>query len=410
MPSPRAGTRRPIALAVLLTVLAPFLIFVSVRAAAFEATKFEAQLGTVLPPPSALPDVRKVMRIARRTGSALPRNAEAVARRAAAAYPLAFEPYFIAGRVAERAGRYGEAVRLMEEARRRRANYAPTRVHLLGYYSLANAYQQAIDEADVAIRVSNRTSLYILPAFARLVAADPKARDAIAAALARGPIWEEQFYSVAAGAKMTPRDAEALVRSVRAAPRNMGDRKAQNGFLVDAFVRAGDYGRARELWQASAGDARGALVVDPDFTRGAPPPFGWALTQNAEGVAERAPASGGEPAHLAVTYYGSAVARLAEQILVLTPGRYRLQFRARVDGSESDVGLQWRVLCRPGDRPLLSADMPIEPEPRTTSAAFDVPAACRAQVLLLAGVPGDLPRTLSAQIYDVRIAPIGGRR
>ena len=411
MPSPRAGTRRPIALAVAFTALAPFLIYVSARAAAYEATEFRAGLGNMLPPASVWPDVRRVMRVARRTGSALPRSAVPVARRAAVAYPLAFEPYFISARIAERAGRYDQAVRLMEEARRRRPNYAPTRVNLLGYYSLANAYQQAIDEADAAIRSSFNTRQQILPAFARLVALDPKARDAIATALARGPLWERDFYAVAGQANIKPSDAEALVGSVRASPRNRGDRAAQNAFLVDAFVRAGDYRRGRELWAQSAGGARDALVVDADFTRDAPPPFGWALTESADGVAERTGASGGEPAHIATTYYGSAPARLAEQVLVLPPGRYRLAIRARLDGSTDDVRLGWRVRCRPGDRQLAAVDLPTTAEPRVSATEFEVPAAaCPAQTLLLAGEPGDLPRTLSAQIYAVRVTPAGARR
>jgi len=400
------GVRRPRLLAVLFTVMAPVLAFSAVRTAAYEATGFRADLSGALPPESLWVDVKRVMRSARLPRRPVPPDTGDISLAAAKAYPLAFEPYFLAARVQERAGRYGNATKLMDDAGRQDPDYLATLDPLLSYYSLSNAYQQAIDEADVAMRVNPRTEQYILPAFAQLVARDQRARQAIATALARQPGWDDTFFRVAANSAMKPEDAARLVEDVRRRGRvEASVRRAQDAFLVTALVNAGRFAAARDHWLGTlaASADRSTLVADSRFNTQSLPPFGWELSSTNEGVAERTRPRGAEPPHLEVSYFGSAPAVLANQLLVLGPGTYRLSTTAQVTGSGEDAALSWRVLCQPGDRPIATMPLSASSRRQRLQSSFSVPAGCAAQKLVLQGTPADLPRTVSAQIFSVDI-------
>lgn len=403
--------KRSMIVALLVTLAAPLVAYAAVRNAALDAVGSAGDPTATLPPRSVMPPLRAVMRASRRPEAPLPKDALAVALQAAAAVPLAYEPFYIAARVEEKAGRYRRATILMEEARRRRPNATSIRVALLGYYSLAYAYQKAINEADQAMRINARSTALILPAFAKLVAADVKARQAIAVALAKNPPWGPEFLNVAATAKMRPEDAKALVADVRRL-RPGATPGAAEAFLVRSLVEAGRFREAHTLWRSYGGaTATGGLVVDANF-RGSPgmQPFAWTFRSGTDGTAEAGkPAAGGRP-FLEVDYFGDAETVLAEQTLSLPPGTYRLSTLLSGNSSASDVRLAWRLSCLPSKKAAGELQLqPLTEAPARREATIGVPGGgCEGQQLALMGQPGDIPRTLSAQISEVSLVSTRG--
>lgn len=411
MRAAKAGGGRTL-LALAASIAAPVVGYAAVRNAAYDATENRFDLAATLPPARPSIAAYQVMRTARQPQRAVGSEHLALAKRVAVSSPLALEPYFIAARIAETQGDFRRATLLMEETRRRRPNYAPTRVALLGYYSLANAYRQAIGEADATMLVSSKSIQMLLPAFAELVARDPRARVAIAESLAAGPRWRQSFLEVAADSRITADDAQALVADIRRL-RPEGDLSLESGFLIRTLVKEGRYADARRLWEGLPPNAGrpAPLVADSKFEGGAAfAPFKWEFSTSAEGVAEPNRARESEPAHLAVSYLGQADVDLARQLLVLAPGRYTLQTRARGESSSLDLGFGWHLACAApaGGRLAELSLLPLREEHRPYRVDFSVPAGCRAQTLVLRGRPGDVSRSLNAEIAEISIAPAGG--
>lgn len=401
-----------ILVALLVSVSTPVVGYAVIRNTALEAAGNASDPTAKLPPSSVLPRMKAVMRAARRPQDRLPPGALAVARRAAVELPLAYEPFFIAGRAHEEAGRYDRAIVLMEEARRRRPNATSVHVALLGYYSLAEAYQKAIDAADMAMRVNSRSMSLILPAFAKLVGADPKARQAIAVSLSRDPPWRGAFLDVAATSKMSANDARALVTDIRRlAP--SAKPQAEEAFLVRALVASGEYRNARALWESfTPASLRATAVTDGGF-RGVKTlaPFRWTLGSGADGSAEITKPGTDGRSHLEADYFASGVMVLAEQTLAAGPGNYRLSAMLTGEGEASDVQLNWELFCLPAARPIATLKlMPFGSGVFRREVAVTIPAGCAGQSLALVGRPGETPRTLHAEISNVALTPAGTSR
>lgn len=409
MATGRAAGGGGVAIALAVTLAAPVIAYVALRNAVIEIAGNAADPSSVLRPQSVRAEVRTVMRTARQFEKTMPTASLKLAQRAATKLPLAYEPYFIAARLEEQAGRFERATLLMEEARRRRPNATWVRIALLGYYSLADAYQKAIDEADMAMRINLSTRPLILPGFAKLVAADPKARRAIAVALARKPAWRSAFLEAAVAAKMTPADARALVADVRrlAPGKTLQDEET---FLIRTLVGAGEFREARSLWESYRGPSASSInaVTDPNF-RGDPatPPFGWTFRTGPSGTAEIAKAAPGERTSLEVDYFGDAEIVLAEQTLAARPGNYRLSSFLSGTSSATDVRLAWRLACLPAGKVIGTLELqPLANRLARRETPVAIPGSgCAGQMLTLIGQPGDVPRTLSAQIAEVGLVP-----
>jgi hypothetical protein len=131
-------------------------------------------------------------------------------------------------------------------------------------------------------------------------------------------------------------------------------------------------------------------VFNPRFLPGGPPPpFNWRFTSGGGGVAEPQPGGG-----LRVLYYGREDVVLAQQLLMLAPGRYQL----RQDVATPAANLHWTLTCLPGGTRLDAVDAPIT-----------VPPACTAQRLELRGTMPETSATTDVLIRSVTLVPANGR-
>lgn len=319
--------------------------------------------------------------------------------------PMADEPFYLAGIDALANGREAEGERLLLEARRRDPRSRPARLILLDRYLRSRRIVDAGVEIAVLSRLMPRAGEVLVPELARMVR-EPRTGTALIKVLAREPSLQQAVLAQLASDGADPDVVLNIAASSPATSVAPGGLPWQRALLAK-LVDQGDLQRAHRLWRGFAGlpATNGAKGVhDGDF-RGAPgaPPFNWQLTNGPAGVADRV----GNPA-LQVNFYGREDVELASQLLMLRPGRYRLQFRAEGDAAGEGSQLLWSITCTGSKAQLLSLPLrDVNYTPRTFSGEFSVPAGCAGQWLRLRGAAGEFPKGQDATISQVQIIPRG---
>lgn len=389
-------------LATLAAPVAAYFVFRSAVAGVMPA----AALLAHLPPEDHRPALTAMMRLAQVPRQQVTPQIMEVAGAGLKASPLAYEPFYIAGRAQEQAGRIDRATALMEEARRRRPTHPAIRMQLLVYYTNQARYGDALVEMDLLMRRNVDVRRMLLPEVAKLLAI-PAGREALAGILATEPEWRDHFYAVAVQQKIDPADARALLEQIRARKPG-GDVALERQLVLETLAAAGRYREARAQWlQALPAGERGRHMTLFNGSFGAveaPKPFGWDLKDQDAGRAEIV--REGERAYLDVVHFGGRDETLAEQMLALPPGRHRLTLVARADGSIGERRLLWRVVCLPSAAALGTIDLGAAgASPTRLSTDFTVPASgCPGQKLVLLGQAGDRAGVAAAQIERVEIS------
>jgi hypothetical protein len=308
---------------------------------------------------------------------------EAAVRRAAVKAPLSADPFLIAGAIAETRERGEVAERLLLAARARDPRSRGTRFLLAQRYVRSGRVAAGLMEMQALVNLQARGPEAFGPALAEY-ARTPGAVPELRTFFARNPSTEARIMNHLA---LDPANAD-LVLSLASGPTDPDWRPR----LIAALAQDGQFARARLLWSRFYGVRADAGLFNPGFAEvSAPPPFNWDFPQTTEGVAEPDGKGG-----LSVLFYGRANAVLASQLLLLSPGPYRLT----ASSAGSDVaGVRWVVRCADAERDLLTLNL----RPATVSGAFAVPSDCRAQWLELRGVAGDSPRTIELRIRALRL-------
>lgn len=311
-----------------------------------------------------------------------PAPADSVAKiiRASAKAPLAPEPFLVEGIQAQIAGDGQGAGNAFLAAQRRDPRSLPARYFLAEHYFRSGDAARGLDEIAVLARLSPngiQGSAPYIGAYARspsnwphlraMFRSNPQIEDAALVALAVDPANADTILALA----------------------SPGRRSADSPWLpglLNGLVGAGQYARARTIWSVSAGVGNGGapLLYDPGFARpGAPPPFNWRLTSSSVGLAERQP--GGR---LHAIFYGQEDGALAQQLVVLAPGTYRLSMRVLGDASQTKT-LSWSVRCANSHEPLATASLDVL---AAHVMRFQVPADCPAEWIELLGTSSDMPQ------------------
>ena len=372
----------------------------------------DAYVRTNLPAAAAVapdhPRVRMAIAMAefRARGGKLSEPVRAMALAGLADAPLTEEPFFLEGVRALAAGDKERGLRLLLEARRRDPRARTVRLILLDRYLRDKDVAAAGAEIAVINRLIPRSGEVLVPELARMVR-DPATGASLVKVLGREPKLQQAVLERLAS---TGADPDLILRvaassaSTRGTPEGLPWQKA----LLNKLIDKGELARAYALWGSFGGlGARsGEKGIHDGRFEGAPgaPPFNWLFLSGAEGVAERT-----KQASLQVDYYGRSNVELARQLLLLRPGRHRLQFRvsgsAKGDGSQ----LAWSIDCHGSKSQLLAMPLrDIDEAGRVAAADFTVPAGCAGQWLRLKGQAGEFPETQSLTISDMTITRAGG--
>jgi hypothetical protein len=312
---------------------------------------------------------------------------------AAGEAPLQPEPFLVQGALAERAGDMSRGEALLTEARLRNPRSNAARYLLADVWLRQGKVVEGLTEMAVLSRLFPEASVQLVPALSDY-AQSPGARQNLAQILQTNSQLKRPLLNALAS---DPGNAELVLdlagSDVRSADKEANRWKAR---LLGAFVSSGAYQQAYDLWRNFAGLSKGAapLLYNGDFNKsGAPPPFNWIYNSGPAGFAES------DNSRLRVLYYGRQDAPLAAQLLLLRPGSYR--FSIVVSGSAAAGALVWTVTCAGAKSPLMQLDVA-----GGTSAAFTIPAGCRAQTLALDGHLQDVPKDSDIQMGPARIQKV----
>lgn len=319
-----------------------------------------------------------------------PPSPEALERidRAARAAPLAEEPLLVEAASRLSVGDVASAERLLLAAVRRNPRAPAARFLLADLYIRENRIAEAMRELAALDRRLGRVSADFAPAMASFLQ-QPGALPQVGPVLEQNPALREAVLAQLVTNKGTGPMLLALARP--------GDQR-QPWFTTafERFLAEGDVGGARTLYARAVGPLPQAQLGD--WAPGPPPdPLSWRFPAGKGGAAEPSP---GGP--LRLVYYGREEAVLAERLLLLAPGRYRLG--QRLEGRVPAGAFEWRLTCLEGNRTLATLSV------RGGRGQGDwlVPAGCPAQKLQLVGRPGDVPVTVNVTLSDLALSPVGG--
>jgi hypothetical protein len=324
-------------------------------------------------------------------GKAAPPEVFAKIDDAAAKAPLDPEPFLVRGVQQQVAGNTAVAIEAFERAERRDPRSLPARFFLADLLYRRGDTRRALQEIGVLARLAPdgiQTVAPYIAVYARdrgnwpdlrlLFHSNPNLADAALTALAADPTNADTVLALADGT------------------RSMADSRWAPT-LINTLVAAGQYAKARAIWAQASHISLPAMdgLYDPGFTDArSRPPFNWDLVSSSVGLAERQP--GGR---LHVIFYGHEDGVLAKQLMVLSPGSYRLSLAVAGDASRSHA-LSWSIRCDKGGTPFGTSALDMVASQGWT---FTVPADCPAQWIQLSGISGEASQQSEFTLSNLRL-------
>lgn len=317
-------------------------------------------------------------------------------------------PLLIAAREAIAAGDVVRADRLIALASRRNPRSRYARLLELDQHIRLGRTAEAATAMAVLTRSFPDARRLLTGQLARM-AVDPASRDAVRRAMAADPQLTAGVLEQLARRGEDPETILALAGD-RPPPAAGGETPAWQRLMLDNMVERGRVREAQAAWLRLTGADPGGLaggIYDRDFAGlPGPPPFNWQLETGSDGFAERTANS------LHVEYYGRRDARLAGQLLLLPPGRYRLVFTAAGDAEGGEGGrLAWTVHCHPGGNRVAAIVLTgVDFSGKRITGDFVVPERdCPGQWLRLIGNSAEFPKDQQVTIRELRIEGAGLR-
>lgn len=345
------------------------------------------------------------------------REAKADARAALLAAPLDVEAVRVLALEAEGDGDLDRARALMGLADQRSRRDAMAEMWLFANSLSRRDFAAALPHADAALRLDWRLSDLLFPAMIS-AAADPAAAAATVRQLQAQPDWRRPFLAALAQHAPAPATAAGVFAALAATSAPPTD--AESSALIGRMVEAGDIAGAHAAWlRLLPRSVRPAAsgVYDGDFAP-APgaAPFNWRFPAADGAIAQESPAGDDLPA-LYVRSPAQETHPLAEQLLLLPPGAWRLAGRVRIEPGLSGDLFAWRIVCASGQT-LGEARVAAEPAGwRGFATDFQAPAGCPAVWLRLDGLahegfePGEATwRGLAVQPLQVPAAAASAAR
>jgi hypothetical protein len=293
---------------------------------------------------------------------------------------LSPDPFVIAGAEAQRNKDIRRAERLLIDARQRDPRGRAARFLLAELYVSQGRIREGVPESAVLGRLVPGALEPLSKAFARYIetAGIPDGMDEV---MRSNPDLSQRILGELS---TNAANADLLLKISALAPRAEGPAPGWQTRLINEFVEEGDYRGARQVWARFAGrdSDPSETIHDPRFEgSNAPAPFNWAFASQGA-VIER------EAGSLHILYFGRDDVTLAPQLLVLRPGRYRLQMG--ISGAVEEDAVHWRIGCLQDKSILLDRKLPQE---NSLNAIFDVPADCGAQQIVLVAQSGESGRS-----------------
>lgn len=310
----------------------------------------------------------------------------------ATAAPYAPEPFLVQAALAIKEGNRFHAQQLLLQALHRNPRSSAGRFLLADLHLNSGRAAEGLVELARLTRIMPGSSVPLAGALKQFAASGGTAAQ-LRQLFAVNPALENPVLSTLAS------DAANADLIVAAASKGSTERDGRPPVwqekLLNALVAGREYRKAHRIWLRLVGLPRGAAtaIFNPRYqTTSAPPPFNWTFTSSAAGLAD------GENGNLRVIHYGTEDAVLAKQLLLLSPGTYRMSMN--ISGSaDAEDQLTWSITCLPSRKQVLAVAVQ---DAGLLGAGFEIPrGSCEAQQLELKGRAQE-----PVQLADVQIGPI----
>lgn len=261
-------------------------------------------------------------------------------------------------------------------------------------------YGGAFNHADTLVRRRADLRTQVFGLFTTAASEDPRALAALTRLMAARPPWRDAYVS-----SLFETQPGNLVLAGLAVSLQRTDGPLTDVELSHVYARWLRLGRIPGLKAIRAATGRPdppLRLQDPDFTGSSGlEPFAWSLKTGAGFTAVTLPDELSEDQlALQVDYDGYSSAVMAEQFVMLDPGRYRLTGRERVVAGPEDSRIAWTITCLDSPRDLAARPSgAVDGGAQWKTFALDVviPAqGCPAQLVRLIAVPGDRPAHVTA--------------
>jgi tetratricopeptide (TPR) repeat protein len=336
------------------------------------------------------------------------------AERAIAANPLDGRAVRVLAQSVEAGGDGKRAAALYQTAAKLAPRDVQTHVWLLQYALQNRQAQAAVSHLDALLRVKPRLIDSLRPQ-ANALAANPATRAAMVRALSQSPHWRRDFLVELAKAPIRTADLAPFFEQL-----SLGSGLTSDEFLPWLERLRGEkrYNQAYVTWAnliPSAQRRHLGTVFDGGFE--VPPesqiaPYGWNSKpiENAFMLWTGTRGTVGE-ASFTVQFEGRRTPfDHLWQALVLPPGKWQLNWRAKANRLESSRGMVWRISCESDGRTLAESEpMRGQFEWRALELAVDIPQDCLGQRLALlipARIPAETQINGALWLDEVRIQPV----
>jgi len=218
-------------------------------------------------------------------------------------------------------------------------------------------------------------------------------RQALAQRLASQPSWLELYIGSVFDLPVAVINYRAdVIERMGGLGVRLGCRGA--GPIVTALVNYNQAQLAHRMWQQQCPDAGSGLLADPDFANlqvhNSFSPFDWVVISDSDvSLSLSNPESGARQLVLASS--ASFTRKILNQMVILSPGIYRLSWQAKTDSGQASTRIAAAASCRPDTTDWLPAMG--DPASGTFTADFVVDQSCPARWIGFAIFPG--PETLS---------------
>jgi len=327
-------------------------------------------------------------------------NAASLGRSALSRSPFDVRALRVVGLTEAHAGRDAQADDILTLAGNWSLRDDPTHAWLIEHRLRQGDYTSGFAHADTLVRRREDIQPQVFRLFTVAGTEDrQRSLPVLARLLAASPPWRSDYFDSLNASPQGVQIAASLAVMLQPGRTPLTNEELRPLYMK--LLQMGQFEALRTVRDRLKRPPVSDLVTNGEFgAPSAPEPFQWRLAQRAGAVAEIAPSENRDPA-LRIEYDGYNRARIASQLLLLSPGRYRLTYAVREESGDARAHFVWKVACLPGER--LIASSPAEPGTGTgwtsVSLPLTVPANCPAQWLRLEGTPGD-KRSLTAAWFD----------
>jgi len=281
----------------------------------------------------------------------------------------------------------------------------PAHAWLVEYRLRRGDYGSSFAHADTLARRRSDLHGQLFDLFTTAAINDPRAFPALLRLLSQDSPWRLPYIDYLLGRQDTDGLILALGVALNKSRRPLS--VYESGQINRSWLTEGRFGAMRHL--AASRPGGGAMVVNGDFSEPILPdalPLEWNLRTGAGLAVQVTPGVEPRSQALSAHYSGYGPAVLAEQLLLLEPGRHAFVADQLIDLPAPQTGLAWIIRCANSERILANLPLPGGSVGDTGSirTLFDVPADCAAQWLRLEAVSSEGRTTRGVTITQVGVS------